>query len=78
MVNEEANPAADAVADTDPARGLAAVRALRTLADRLEGIHVDNARAAGWSWQQIAEVLGISRQAVHQKHARRQPDCAPD
>lgn len=55
----------------DPAQGLAAVRALRTLADRLEDIHVANARAAGWSWQAIAEVLQISRQAVHQKHSQR-------
>lgn len=78
MVTEETTPAADAVADPDPARGLAAVRALRTLADRLERIHVDNARSAGWSWQQIAEVLEISRQAVHQKHARRQGDCATE
>ncbi len=72
------NAAAQAAADTDPARGLAAVRALRTLADRLEDIHVDNARSAGWSWQQIAEVLEISRQAAHQKHARRADDSATD
>ncbi|MGO8891369.1 MAG: sigma factor-like helix-turn-helix DNA-binding protein, partial [Streptosporangiaceae bacterium] len=32
---------------------------------------VDNARAHGWSWQEIAEILGVSRQAVHKKHARR-------
>jgi len=23
----------------------------------------------GWSWQQIAECLGVSRQAVHKKHS---------
>ncbi|GED98640.1 helix-turn-helix domain-containing protein [Gordonia crocea] len=75
-MTEGTNPTADAVADKDPARGLAAVRALRTLADRLEDIHVDSAREAGWSWQQIADVLEISRQAVHQKHARRaRPDA---
>ena len=27
-----------------------------------------NARERGWSWQQIAEVLGVSKQAVHKKH----------
>jgi predicted DNA-binding protein YlxM (UPF0122 family) len=32
---------------------------------------VGNARDQGWSWQEIAEVLGVSRQAVHKKHARR-------
>ncbi|GAB11746.1 hypothetical protein GOARA_088_00090 [Gordonia araii NBRC 100433] len=77
-MTEETNPTAEAVADTDPARGLAAVRALRTLADRLEDIHVANARTAGWSWQQIAEVLEISRQAVHQKHSRRIDDNVSD
>jgi DNA-directed RNA polymerase specialized sigma24 family protein len=58
-----------AAASTDPAQGLAAVRALRTLADRLEEVQVGNAREQEWSWQAIAEVLGISRQAVHQKHS---------
>jgi predicted DNA-binding protein YlxM (UPF0122 family) len=32
---------------------------------------VDNAREHGWSWQEIAEILGVSRQAAHKKHARR-------
>ncbi|HVD13602.1 MAG TPA: HTH domain-containing protein, partial [Actinomycetota bacterium] len=26
---------------------------------------------AGWSWQEIASELGVSRQAVHKKHAAR-------
>ncbi|WP_238421466.1 helix-turn-helix domain-containing protein [Gordonia sp. 'Campus'] len=63
---------AGAAASSDPGRGLAAVRALRTLADRLEDVQVANARAHGWSWQAIAEVLQISRQAVHQKHSQRE------
>ncbi|WP_151081463.1 helix-turn-helix domain-containing protein [Nocardioides cynanchi] len=57
-------------AHRDPAQGLAAVRALRALADRLEAVQVRNAREQGWSWQAIADVLQISRQAVHQKHSR--------
>jgi DNA-directed RNA polymerase specialized sigma24 family protein len=52
----------------DPAVGLRAVRALRELADRLETLQVVNARHLGWSWQDIAEALGVSRQAVHKKH----------
>ncbi|MDX6742062.1 helix-turn-helix domain-containing protein [Actinocorallia sp. A-T 12471] len=52
----------------DPAVGLRAVRALRELAERLETLQVGNARALGWSWQDIAEALGVSRQAVHKKH----------
>ena len=57
-------------ASHDPEHGLAAVRALRALADRLEAAQVHNAREQGWSWQAIADVLQISRQAVHQKHSR--------
>ena len=58
------------VDSTDPAEGLRAVRSLRELAERLERLHVARARSLGWSWQEIATVLGVSRQAVHQKHAR--------
>ena len=52
----------------DPAVGLRAVAALRELADRLEVLQVANARDQGWSWQEIAACLGVSRQAVHKKH----------
>jgi len=48
--------------------GLAAVAALRGLVEELEELQVDNARAMGWSWQQIAESLGVTRQSVHKKH----------
>jgi DNA-directed RNA polymerase specialized sigma24 family protein len=67
----DVGPAADAAATADPAVGLRAVRALQRLQERLEAIHVANAREQGWSWQAIAEVLGVSRQAVHQKYNRR-------
>ncbi|MBA9004139.1 MULTISPECIES: RNA polymerase subunit sigma-70 [Thermomonospora] len=52
----------------DPAIGLRAVRALRELADRLEALQVGNARDQGWSWQEIAVCLGVSKQAVHKKY----------
>jgi hypothetical protein len=52
----------------DPAIGLAAVAALRRLVDELEVLHVANARTLGWSWQAIAESLGVTRQSVHKKH----------
>lgn len=55
----------------DPAAGLAAVVALRRLADRLEDSQVERAMRAGWSWSDVAELLGVTRQAVHKKHARR-------
>jgi DNA-directed RNA polymerase specialized sigma24 family protein len=60
----------ESAASNDPEQGLAAVRALRALADRLEAVQVRNARDQGWSWQAIADVLQVSRQAVHQKHSR--------
>ena len=52
----------------DPEVGLRAVAALRGLLEVLEALQVDNARANGWSWQDIASRLGVSKQAVHQKH----------
>jgi hypothetical protein len=55
----------------DPEVGLRAVAALRGLVETLEVLQVDNARANGWSWQDIATRLGVSKQAVHQKHGRR-------
>ena len=59
----------DAAVDSrDPATGLGAVAALRQLVEELEELHVDNARALGWSWQAIAQALGVSRQSVHKKH----------
>lgn len=59
---------ATAAESKDPAIGLAAVAALRRLSEELEALHVDNARAAGWSWQEIADALGVTRQTVHKKH----------
>ena len=58
-------------ADADPADELAAVAALRRLADQLEDVAVEQAMRAGWGWPQVAEALGVTRQAVHKKHARR-------
>ena len=55
----------------DPEVGLRAVAALRGLVETLEVLQVDNARAKGWSWRDIAIRLGISKQAVHQKHSSR-------
>jgi DNA-directed RNA polymerase specialized sigma24 family protein len=62
---------ATAAGGGDPAEGLRAARALRELAERLEALQVDNARTHGWSWQEIALFLGVSKQAVHKKYAGR-------
>ncbi|MFL6137775.1 MAG: RNA polymerase subunit sigma-70 [Frankiaceae bacterium] len=57
-------------AGDDPDVGLRAVAALRALTERLEQLQVDNARRLGWSWQEIASRLGVTKQAVHRKHRR--------
>lgn len=54
-----------------------AVVALRRTLEALEAAQVENAIVAGWSWARIAEVLGVSKQAVHKKHARRIRDRYP-
>ena len=56
---------------SDPAVGLRAVASLRRLAELLESLQGDRARDLGWSWSQIAVELGVSKQAVHQKHGGR-------
>lgn len=58
-------------AGDDPREGLRAVRAVRELADRLEQLQVERARGLGWSWQEVADALGVSKQAVHKKYGRR-------
>jgi hypothetical protein len=60
-----------ATSSRDPEVGLRAVAALRGLLEVLEALQVDNARAEGWSWQDIASRLGVTKQAVHQKHGPR-------
>ena len=52
----------------DPAIGLRASLALHRLAERVEANQVASARENGWSWQQIAEGLGMTRQSVHAKY----------
>jgi predicted ArsR family transcriptional regulator len=41
------------------------------MADRLEDAGVERAMREGWSWSQVAEALGVTRQAVHKKHLMR-------
>lgn len=63
-LTEEAN-------DSDPEVGLRAVAALRGLAEQLEVLQVERARDKGLSWSEIAVLLGVTKQAVHQKYAAR-------
>jgi len=71
----ETQDLATAAGSTDPRVGLRGVVALRRLTESLEALQVDNARRQGWSWQEIAAALGVTKQAVHQKHAGRSAEC---
>ena len=43
----------------------------RSLAAHIRNPEVERAMRSGWSWPQVAEALGVTRQAVHKKHAQR-------
>jgi DNA-binding XRE family transcriptional regulator len=47
--------------------------ALHRLAERIEANQVRSARMAGWSWQQIGDALGITRQSIHAKYGKELP-----
>ncbi|MCZ7664904.1 MAG: helix-turn-helix domain-containing protein [Thermoleophilia bacterium] len=55
----------------DPAVGLRAVGALHRLAEQVEAKYVRLARERGWSWEEIGDALGVSRQSVHAKYRRK-------
>ncbi len=59
-----------ALASDEPTIGLRAVLALRRLAEQVEADQVARAREQGWSWQQIGDVLGITRQSAHMKYGK--------
>lgn len=67
----EATKLATRASSQDPKVGLRAVAALRRLLEQLEALQVDHARSLGWPWQEIAAELGVTKQAVHKKHAGR-------
>lgn len=68
----ESQEVALAAADTsDPQAGLRAVASLRVVTETLEFRQVEAALRAGLSWQGVADALGVSRQAVHKKYAKR-------
>src|SRR5438309_6457256 len=64
-------------ADEDPELGLLGVLSLRQVAQVCEEHQVRQARAAGWTWAQIATALEVSPQAVHQRLAARVATSAP-
>ncbi|MEV0146777.1 MULTISPECIES: hypothetical protein [unclassified Nonomuraea] len=52
---------------------LRATTALRHEIERMEVVQVRRARVAGLPWAQIADVIGVSKQAVHKKYGRGRP-----
>jgi len=61
---------AERIRSQDPAVTLRAVGALHRLAEQLEAAAVAAAREQGWSWEQIGDALGVSRQSVHAKYGK--------
>lgn len=68
----DASQLAAVASDTStPTQGLRAVAALRVLVETLELRQVEQALRTGESWSAIGAALGVTRQAVHKKYARR-------
>jgi predicted transcriptional regulator len=68
----ESTQLAEVASDTThPREGLRAVTSLRLLVESLEFRQVEAALRAGLSWSQVAELLGVTRQAVHKKYGDR-------
>lgn len=70
MASTESKELVTDAGSEDPAVGLRAVASLRALLEAVEELQVANAREQDWSWQRIAAVLGVSKQAVHQKYGK--------
>ncbi|MGI5271927.1 hypothetical protein ACQEUU_22425 [Nonomuraea sp. CA-218870] len=57
--------------DDDPLLALQATAALRRELERVEAVQVRRARVAGLAWAQIANAIGVTKQAVHKKYGKR-------
>ena len=68
---ESVEGAAAAANTADPREGLQAVSSLRVLVETLELRQVEAALRLGMSWNDVADALGVTRQAVHKKYAKR-------
>jgi len=63
--------ATDSAGDDSPVARLARIAQMRADLSRAEEIAVRRARAAGLSWAEIGTLLGVSKQAMHQRYGRR-------
>jgi DNA-directed RNA polymerase specialized sigma24 family protein len=57
--------------DETPVAQLARVAEAKAELTRAEEVAVRRARAAGLSWSEIGTLLGVSKQAMHQRYGRR-------
>lgn len=57
--------------DDDPRRALEGAAELRREAERVQEVAVRRARIAGLSWEQVANHLGVTKQAAHRKYRGR-------
>jgi hypothetical protein len=71
MDTEQLTALARSLDGDDPLVGLDAVVRLRGETERAEAVLVRRARNQGATWAQIAEVLGVSKQAIHKKYGGR-------
>ncbi|KIH96493.1 hypothetical protein LP52_24610 [Streptomonospora alba] len=61
-------PLMESARGESPLLALRATVELRQEVERLEAIQVRRARTEGFTWSEIAVILGISKQAVHKKY----------
>ncbi len=61
----------DSAGGDDPRQALVAAAELRRQAERLQDAAVRRARVAGMTWADIADHLGVTKQAAHRKYRGR-------
>jgi hypothetical protein len=67
MEVDELKTLMDQAGGDEPLRALAALAAARRELERIEEIQVRRARLRSISWAAIAQSMGVSRQAAHQR-----------
>ena len=55
--------------EEDPMEVLLAIRDLREMLRDLEDCAAREAKSNDWTWQKIADAMGISRQAAHERYS---------
>ncbi|QBI54558.1 ECF-type sigma factor [Streptomonospora litoralis] len=68
MEEDLITPLMESARGESPMSALRATVELRQEVERLEAMQVRRARMQGYTWSEIAVILGISKQAVHKKY----------